>query len=96
MRAFTRWLPAWLRAGSGDERVASVYMSRHAVAVARGHRVDGRFAVSLRVDPIDQVVQSSDVLKLQAHDIGVRHERCNLAIQKLARRKAVLIRSAQR
>ena len=80
MRAVKRWLPSWLGRTDNNREAAAVYMSPKAVAVAKGDRVGDRFHVHLRADPIEQLADARDLLKLQSHDVGLKNTRCNLVL----------------
>jgi MSHA biogenesis protein MshI len=76
-----RMLPGWLRMGSSrPHRLASVYMSSTAVAVAKGEQTENGFQVDLRANVIESLPHAREMLKQQSHDVGLKDTVCNLVL----------------
>lgn len=58
----------------------AVYISTAGVAVAKATRVDDRYLLNLRADPIDRLADAGPVLKTQCQTIGLKGRACNLVL----------------
>lgn len=77
----SRWLAGAMRWRTyKDSPAAAVYLSPRSVAIARGQRAAGRYALDMRADAVDQLAQAGAALREQARCLNLGDVPCNVVL----------------
>ena len=81
MLAMDRWVPDWLRINRArSDYATAVYISMAGVAVAQASRLEDRYLLNLRADPIDRLSDAGPALKRQCEALGLKGSVSNLVL----------------